>query len=198
MSCCSRRRPTPVRRSRRSLANAAFPSPGSGGSRQEAVSRWWTTREQCWPCRWPGIAISSRPRLLGALALLMLAAAQALAVDREQGVKGPHVEGVPDFVDIQPIILPVIERDAVTRQVGIVVTLELVDGPHADAVEPKLRQLTDAFIRELHTIYGWRSASDRVVDEPLIKRRLQTIADGVLGLGVVHAIPVRQLLVQGR
>ena len=128
----------------------------------------------------------------------MLAAAQALAVDREQGVKGPHVEGVPDFVDIQPIILPVIERDAVTRQVGIVVTLELIDGQHADAVEPKRRQLTDAFIRELHTIYGWRSASDRVVDEPLIKRRLQTIADRVLGLGVVHAIPVRQLLVQGR
>ncbi|HKW53475.1 MAG TPA: hypothetical protein VJO12_07275 [Stellaceae bacterium] len=122
----------------------------------------------------------------------------ALAVDREKGVKGAHVEGVPDFVDVQPIILPVIERNSVTRQVGIVVTLELADGEHADAVEPKRRQLTDAFIRELHTIYAWRSGSDRVVDEQLIKRRLLLVADAVLGQGVVHAILVRQLLVQGR
>jgi hypothetical protein len=95
--------------------------------------------------------------LCGAGALLALQAAPALAVDREKGVKGPHVGGVPDFVDIQPIILPVIERNAVTRQVGIVVTLELAQGEHADAVEPKRRQLTDAFIRELHTLYAWRS-----------------------------------------
>lgn len=128
----------------------------------------------------------------------MLVAARAWAVDREKGVKGPHVEGVPDFVDIQPIVLPVIERDAVRSQVGIVVTLELADGQHGDDVEPKRRQLTDAFIRELHTIYGWRSGSDRVVDQELIKRRLQITADKVLGPGVVHAILIRQLLEQGR
>ena len=102
------------------------------------------------------------------------------------------------FVDVQPIILPVIERNAATRQVGIVVTLELAEGQHADAVEPKRRQLTDAFIRELHTIYDWRSGSNRVVDEQLIKRRLLVTADSVLGHGVVHAILVRQLLEQGR
>jgi hypothetical protein len=120
------------------------------------------------------------------------------AVDRDKGVKAPHVEGVPDFVDIQPIVLPVIERDAVTRQVGIVVTLELTGGQRADDVEPKRRQLTDAFIRELHTIYGWRSGSDRVVDQELIKHRLLITADTVLGRGVVHAILIRQLLEQGR
>jgi flagellar FliL protein len=162
------------------------------------VSRWWTTGEQRWPCRWPAIAISRRALACLAVATLALTAAPALAVDREKGVKGAHVEGVPDFVDVQPIILPVIERNSVTRQVGIVVTLELADGEHADAVEPKRRQLTDAFIRELHTIYAWRSSSDRVVDEQLIKRRLLLVADAVLGQGVVHAILVRQLLEQGR
>src|SRR4029077_3955422 len=110
---------------------------------------------------WPAIAISRRALVRGAAALLALQAVPALAVDREKGVKAPHVDGVPDFVDIQPIILPVIERDAVTRQVGIVVTLELTGGQRSDDVEPKRRQLTDAFIRELHTIYGWRSGSDR-------------------------------------
>jgi flagellar FliL protein len=129
---------------------------------------------------------------------LALSAAPALAVDREKGLKGPHVDGVPDFVEIQPIILPVIERDSVTSQVGLVVALELTDGQHGEDVEPKRRQLTDAFIRELHTIYGWRSSNDRVVDEKLIKRRLLITADKVLGQGVVHAILIRQLLEQGR
>jgi flagellar FliL protein len=156
-------------------------------------------RERCWPCRSPDIAISSRRvLLLGTLAALALAAAPALAVDREKGLKGPHVDGVPDFVEIQPIILPVIERDSVTSQVGLVVALELFDGQHGEDVEPKRRQLTDAFIRELHTIYGWRSSNDRVVDEKLIKRRLLITADKVLGQGVVHAILIRQLLEQGR
>ena len=136
--------------------------------------------------------------MLRGAALLVALQAPAFAVDREKGVKGPPVEGVPDFIDIQPIILPVIERNAVTRQVGIVVTLELAQGEHADAVEPKRRQLTDAFIRELHTLYAWRSGSDRVADERLVKRRLLLVADAVLGQGVVHAVLVRQLLEQGR
>lgn len=136
--------------------------------------------------------------MLRGAALLVALQAPAFAVDREKGVKGPHVEGVPDFIDIQPIILPVIERNAVTRQVGIVVTLELAQGEHADVVEPKRRQLTDAFIRELHTLYAWRSGSDRVADERLVKRRLLLVADAVLGQGVVHAVLVRQLLEQGR
>ena len=67
-----------------------------------------------------------------------------------------------------------------------------------DVVEPKRRQLTDAFIRELHTLYAWRSSSNRVVDEQLIKRRLLLVADDVIGQGIVHAILVRQLLEQAR
>jgi flagellar FliL protein len=136
--------------------------------------------------------------LRGVVALLALSAPPALAVDREKGIKGPHVDGIPDFVDIQPIILPVIERNAVTRQVGIVVTLELAQGEHADVIEPKRRRLTDAFIRELHTLYAWRSGDGRVADEQLIKRRLLLVADAVLGQGIVHAVLVKQLLEQGR
>src|SRR6185312_2168657 len=185
MSCCSRRRPRSAGRSPPSPMSSGCRSPGSGGSRREAVLRCWTIREKCCRYRWPAIAISRRGVMRGLAALLALYAAPAWAVDREKGVKGPHVDGEPDFVDIQPIILPVIERDAVTRQVGIVITLELAQGEHPDAVEPKRRQLTDAFIRELHTLYAWRSSSNRVVDEQLIKRRLLLVADDVMGKGVV-------------
>jgi hypothetical protein len=45
------------------------------------------------------------------------------------------------------IVLPLIERDTATLRLGICVTL--ADGQFAEALEPKRRQLTDAFIREL-------------------------------------------------
>jgi flagellar FliL protein len=119
----------------------------------------------------------------------------ALAADRQAGVK-PEVPGAPVFVDLQPIVLPVIEGDAVTRQVGILLTLELAEGQPAAGVEAKRRQLTDAFITELYRLYGWRAEARRVVDEALLKQRLQATADRVLGQGVVRAILIRQLIEQ--
>lgn len=99
---------------------------------------------------------------------------------------------------MDPIVLPVVEGRDVTRQVGVLLTLELAQNQTAAGIEEKRRQLTDAFITELYRIYGWRSGADRVVNEELIKRRLQAAADRVLGPGIVHAILIRQLVEQER
>jgi hypothetical protein len=143
------------------------------------------------------MACFRRGVLLGALASLTLAAAPAFAVDREKGLKPPPVAGIPDFVDLEPIVLPVIARDRVTRQVGVMLTLELGNGQPAKSIDDEKRlRLIDAFVRELHVIYSARSTTDHVVDEDLIKQRLLRSADGVLGKGVVHAILVRRLVEQ--
>jgi hypothetical protein len=143
------------------------------------------------------MGIFRRTLLLAALARMTLAAMPAFAVDREKGLKSPPVPGVPDFVDLAPIVLPVIERDRVTRQIGIMLTLELVDGLPEKSIDGEKRlRLMDAFVRELHLIYSARSTTDRIVDETVIKQRLLRTADGVLGKGVVHAILVRRLVEQ--
>jgi hypothetical protein len=143
------------------------------------------------------MACFRRAVLLAALTSMTLAAMPAFAVDREKGLKPPPVPGVPDFVDLEPIVLPVIEQNRVTRQIGLMLTLELVDGQPAQAIDEEKRlRLMDAFVRELHLIYSARSTAERVVDEDIIKRRLLRIADGVLGKGVVHAILVRRLVEQ--
>jgi hypothetical protein len=135
----------------------------------------------------------------GVAALLLLAAASpALAVDREKGAERLSVPGAPVFFSLQPIVLPVIERNDVTRQVGILLTIELAEGHTAKDAEDKERQLTDAFITELYRIYGWRSGADRVVSEQLIKRRLQAVADQVLGPHVARSVLIRQLVEQER
>ncbi|HJT05982.1 MAG TPA: hypothetical protein VJ747_03600 [Stellaceae bacterium] len=95
-------------------------------------------------------------------------------------------------------MLPVIERNAVTRQVGVLLTLELSDGHSAESVEPQRRQLTDAVITELYRVYGWRSTADRIVDETLIKDHVRAAANKVLGEGVVRAVLIRQLMEQER
>lgn len=144
------------------------------------------------------MGIFRRTLLLAALARMTLAAMPAFAVDREKGLKSPPVPGVPDFLDLAPIVLPVIERDRVTRQIGIMLTLELVDGLPEKSIDGEKRlRLMDAFVRELHLIYSARSTTDRIVDETVIKQRLLRTADGVLGKGVVHAILVRRLVEQG-
>lgn len=140
-----------------------------------------------------------RHRLGIALALLIALAAAAPASAAEREKPDPKsIPGVPAFFNIAPIVLPVIEGNRIPRQVGILVTLELAEGHSANEAQDKGRQLTDAFITELYRIYGWRSGDDRVVNERLIKERLQAAADRVLGPGVVHAILIRQLLEEQR
>jgi len=131
-------------------------------------------------------------------ALLVLLAPPAVAANRDKVKEEPVIPGVPQFFNIQPIVLPVIEGNAVTRQVGVLLTVELAEGHRKTEAAEKERELTDAFITELYRIYGWRSGADQVVNERLIKHRLQEAADHVLGKGVAHAILIRQLLEQPR
>jgi len=127
----------------------------------------------------------------------MLAALPAHAVDREKGAN-ELIPGIAVFIDLRPITLPVIEGNRVTRQVGILLTIELAEGHLKQEATEKDHELTDAFISELYRLYGARAGANRVVDEKLLKIRLQATADRVLGRGVVRAVLIRQLVEQDR
>jgi hypothetical protein len=139
-------------------------------------------------------------RRLGILLTAVAALVAALPAGAAEHPKAPNtsIAGVPAFFNIEPIVLPVIEGNRIPRQVGVLLTLELAEGHTAAEARDKERELTDAFITELYRIYEWRAGDDRVVNERLIKERLQAAADRVLGPGVVHAILVRQLLEEQR
>lgn len=149
-----------------------------------------------------------RRALLGALAALAVLR-PAMAAEEGGGHEGgeksdkepvdpPLLPGVPDFFNMRSIELPVVEGNNVTRQVGLLLSLELAEGHRRSEVRKKDREITDAFITELYRIYGWRSGATQVVNEALIKRRLQAAADRVMGPGVVHAVLIRQLVEQER
>jgi len=141
-----------------------------------------------------------RHRRLGILLAAVAALVAALPAGAADRTAAPNtsIPGVPAFFNIEPIVLPVIEGNRIPRQVGVLLTLELAEGHTAAEARDKERELTDAFITELYRIYEWRAGDDRVVNERLIKERLQAAADRVLGPGVVHAILIRQLLEEQR
>jgi flagellar protein FliL len=138
-------------------------------------------------------------RLVLAAALLaaLAAALPAIAAEGEK-LELKSMPGAPIFFNMRPIVLPVVVGNSIPRQVGILLTVELGDGHAQSEVRAKDRQLTDAFITELYRIYGWRSGDSHVVNEHLIKDRLQIVADRVLGKGVVDAILIRQLIEEER
>ena len=147
-----------------------------------------------------------RRTLLGALAAL--AALPAAAAEEKEDKEDkedkddkdgkPPVPGVPIFFNIPSIVLPVVEGSAITRQVSVLLTVELAEGHRRKEASSKRRELTDAFITELYSLYGWRSGANQLVDERLVKRRLLAVADRVLGPGVAHAILIRQLVEEQR
>jgi flagellar basal body-associated protein FliL len=127
----------------------------------------------------------------------ILAALPAHAVDRERGAS-ELIPGIAVFVNIRPITLPVIEGNRVTRQVGVLLTVELTQGHLKQEATEKEHELTDAFITDLYRMYGASAGASRVVDEKLLKTRLQATAERVLGPGVVQAVLIRQLVEQNR
>jgi len=157
----------------------------------------------------PAIAIS-RVRAFGVL-LVVLASALAVPVvqvrAQEHGGEAepsgkpdprapPKIQpapGAPSYVTVPLFIIPVIEGGEVTRQVSIGVALELVKGKTLENLKPKETILIDAFFRELYGLFGQRSSAERIADPPVIKARLQRVADRVLGAGVVKQVLILQL-----
>jgi hypothetical protein len=89
-------------------------------------------------------------------------------------------------------VLPVYNGNRVTRQAGLVLDLELVQGKTEADVEPNRRRLYDAFITELYAIYETRGDADRVIDPTQIKQMLQGASDRVLGPGVIKQVLIQQ------
>jgi hypothetical protein len=126
--------------------------------------------------------------------LVLVAAGQPVMAGEHGKAENPEgaAAGGPAYVKLPPIVLPVFDGNRVTRQAGLAVTLELVKGKTGADVEPKKRQLTDAFITGLYGVYEMRGSADRVIDPAVVKETLQGASDRVLGKGVIQQVLIQQ------
>jgi flagellar FliL protein len=109
--------------------------------------------------------------------------------EKKGGHGGGGAAGKDDFVELDPLILPIVDNTGVTQTVSIVVVLQVgEDGDAADikSLEPKLR---DAYIQDMYGILNKKMAlKDGVIQIAPLKERLNKVSAEVLGEGAVDDV----------
>ena len=123
--------------------------------------------------------------LLGFLGMVLMAPAIAMAATEEPAAATPDFE----YLDMKPLVLPIITEKGLTQQVSLVISLEVPYGTKdkVKAMEPKL---ADAYISDLYGALGTGHGlmKNNVIDIPAIKARLSKNTVKVLGPDKVNDV----------
>jgi hypothetical protein len=135
--------------------------------------------------------------LSAAFAGAMLPHACALAAE-DESAGAAMKRALPDWFDPQtreyytmpPFVVPVIEGDAVTRQITLLVTLETMGDANREKVLANRQRLQDVFLRDIYGVLAVSRPSDRNYDN-VVKIRLQRAGERVVGSGVIDDVLVK-------
>lgn len=93
------------------------------------------------------------------------------------------------FIELSPLILPIVDENGVNQVVSLVVVIEVADEKAAETVKVLQPRLNDAYIRELYGVLNKHAAMrGGVLQVGMIKERLVGISGGVLGEDVVEDV----------
>jgi len=131
-------------------------------------------------------------------AFLMLPAAVAGAEDKPADKK----PGTFEYVDLNPLTVPVINEKGVVQQVSLSISLECPMGKR-DSVNIYKPRLMDAYLRELYGALGSGRAmmQGNIVDVEELKSRLTIVTERVVGSDLVSEVllqSVQQYAMRGR
>jgi flagellar FliL protein len=91
-----------------------------------------------------------------------------------------------EYVELDPLILPIIDQSGVTQVISMVVVIEVADKYGAAKVTHNQPRLKDAYIQELYGVLNKRAAlSGGVVQVNAIKNKLKKISHDVMGDEVI-------------
>lgn len=96
---------------------------------------------------------------------------------------GGHGSG--EFVQLDPLILPVIDETGVTQVVSIVVVLEVPDASAANDVKKYTPRLKDAYIQAMYGVLNKNvkntALQNGVIQVGMLKERMHSISQKVMG-----------------
>lgn len=103
-----------------------------------------------------------------------------------------------EYIEMKPLVLPVITDQGVTQQVSLVVSIEVPFGKKAE-VETMEPRLADAYLQDLYGALssGKGMGANNVIDVMAVKRRLTNVTQKVLKEDQVHDV-LLQVLQQRR
>lgn len=94
-----------------------------------------------------------------------------------------------NFVELDPLILPIVDGGQVKQTVSLIISLEVANGSAADHVRALKPRLADAFIAEIYGILNDNDAPKKgLLDINALKARLLPIAKEIVGEDKVNAI----------
>lgn len=117
----------------------------------------------------------------------LLGAAPAFAAEKAEDPGAPKPEF--EYMELKPLILPIITDRGLTQQVSLLVSLELPYGKLQE-VEPFSPRLADAYLQDLYGHLGSGGAliQGTVLDVPAIKQRLASVTVRIIGEERFHDV----------
>jgi len=97
------------------------------------------------------------------------------------------------FVELSPLILPVINDRGVTQMVSLVVALEVDSQEKAAKVTKFSPRLTDAFLSDLYGSFSRQAPEGGIIPIGYVKERLNNASEKVLGDAIIDDVLVQVL-----
>jgi hypothetical protein len=97
------------------------------------------------------------------------------------------------FIELEPIMLPIIREGQVILHVTVVAAIEMHKALAPQDIGDVTLRLRDAFISELHAIYALRYVQERGYDLPIVRQRLMQSGERVLGPDALRSVTIRNL-----
>ncbi len=111
------------------------------------------------------------------------------AVEAEKADKARAASRNHEFVELAPLVLPIVDNSGVSQVVSMVVVLEVDSSSKAEKVRTLEPRLKDAYIQELYGVLNKHAAlQGGVLQVNMIKARLNQISHKVLGDEVVEDV----------
>jgi hypothetical protein len=124
-----------------------------------------------------------RRALIAAAALSLAASAEA-----EPAAKGPA--GVGQYVDLQPVGLPIVVKGQLVNYVFVYIRLNLTAGADAAALRNKEPYFRDALVRTAHKTPFTDLADYNRVDEPRLVAAMTREASAIAGANAIRSVVV--------
>jgi len=94
------------------------------------------------------------------------------------------------FVEMEPIILPIIDADGVSQVVTLILSLEVTSDKDAEYVEMLKPRLKDAYLQNMYGVLNRKASMDDggIIKVDELKERLNRVSKEVLGAKKVNSV----------
>ena len=108
--------------------------------------------------------------------------------DHKKAEKDDH-SAYYEFVELDPLILPIVDANGVSQTVSLVIVLEVPDAHAKTKIEAMTPRLKDAFIQDMYGVLNKHAAlKGGVLQVGMLKKRLNRISKKVAGDDMINEV----------